>query len=350
MAFSLTSFILGALLFGAASIIFAWTGPTQTAPNGNVSAPVNVGTTDQVKSAGLSVNSLAVFGNAILSGASRYLNFGTIAGSSGYGTRDNAGVMEYKHNGGAWTRISNLPNCVASGATLVWNGSAWTCSEPPPPPPPPPPPASITHTANNAQTGWTTTYTFSSVALGSADPARKIILGVCGGVSVAPPFSTVTIAGITATKVQDSLNSNARCGFFVADVPNGTSGNIVVNWTASIADTSIVVYRAIGLSSNNPYAVSNDNTVNGSNDMSASLDIPTGGVGIGLALWDGASGTITSAWTNLTEDADRAHGNNNTTTSASYTTAGTLTRTVHATGTLGPGGASSLALFASWSP
>ena len=47
----------------AASALSAWTGPTATAPAGNVAAPINVGTTDQVKNAGLSVNALTVFGS-----------------------------------------------------------------------------------------------------------------------------------------------------------------------------------------------------------------------------------------------------------------------------------------------
>jgi len=120
----LTTFLIGAIIFGFASILFAWTGPTQTAPNGNVSAPVNVGAVDQVKNAGLSLNSLAVFGNTILSGVSRYLNFGTIAGSSGYGIRDNAGVMEFKHSGGSWTSI--VSNTVQGGMTTGYVTSTST--------------------------------------------------------------------------------------------------------------------------------------------------------------------------------------------------------------------------------
>jgi len=55
--------VVGFIVLGAAGIVLAWTGPTQTAPNGNVAAPINVGTTDQVKNAGLGINSLAVYGN-----------------------------------------------------------------------------------------------------------------------------------------------------------------------------------------------------------------------------------------------------------------------------------------------
>lgn len=58
----LALFILFAGLL-AASALFAWTGPTATAPGNNVATPINVGTTDQVKNAGLSLNALTVFGS-----------------------------------------------------------------------------------------------------------------------------------------------------------------------------------------------------------------------------------------------------------------------------------------------
>ncbi|MCR4325818.1 MAG: shufflon system plasmid conjugative transfer pilus tip adhesin PilV [Patescibacteria group bacterium] len=95
----------------------AWTGPTASPPNGNVDAPINVGSTDQVKDASLGLNGLAVFGNAILSGLSRYLNFGSIAGSSGYGFRDSGGTIQFKNSGGTWEPLGS-----ASG------GSQWTTS------------------------------------------------------------------------------------------------------------------------------------------------------------------------------------------------------------------------------
>lgn len=97
--------LIGAVFSSA--VAFAWTGPTQTAPNGNVSAPLNIGTTDQIKNGPLGVNSLAVFGNAIISTVSGYLNFSTTAGASGYGIRDNAGAMEFKDEGGVWAGIIN---------------------------------------------------------------------------------------------------------------------------------------------------------------------------------------------------------------------------------------------------
>jgi hypothetical protein len=66
----LTTAIVGGIV-GAmftSLIVYAWTGPTQAAPAGNVAAPVNVGPSDQVKNAGLSLNALTVFGNGVLTG------------------------------------------------------------------------------------------------------------------------------------------------------------------------------------------------------------------------------------------------------------------------------------------
>jgi hypothetical protein len=51
-----------------ASYVFAWTAPTQPPPNGNVPAPINVGSAAQVKDGGLGVNAISVFGNGYVQG------------------------------------------------------------------------------------------------------------------------------------------------------------------------------------------------------------------------------------------------------------------------------------------
>ncbi|OGG58159.1 hypothetical protein A2853_01430 [Candidatus Kaiserbacteria bacterium RIFCSPHIGHO2_01_FULL_55_17] len=93
----------------AISVVFAWVGPTQPPPGGNVAAPINVGTINQVKNGGIGVNALAVFGNTILAnpGSATYLNFSGTSGSGGMGIRNNNGTMEYKNSGGAWTPFSS---------------------------------------------------------------------------------------------------------------------------------------------------------------------------------------------------------------------------------------------------
>jgi hypothetical protein len=99
--------MLALALLLLASTALSWTGPSQAPTGGNVAAPVNVGTTAQTKNGTLGVNGLAVFGNALLSGASRYLNWGTTAGDTGYGLRDNAGTIEFKNSGGTWSPIGS---------------------------------------------------------------------------------------------------------------------------------------------------------------------------------------------------------------------------------------------------
>lgn len=45
--------------------------------------------------------------NVLIIGQNHYLNFGTFSGSSGYGFRDNSGIMEFKNSGGVWTAIGS---------------------------------------------------------------------------------------------------------------------------------------------------------------------------------------------------------------------------------------------------
>jgi|GEM_PF-4550535 len=49
-----------------ASGLDAWVGPTNTPPQGNVAAPINVGTTSQIKDGTIGVEGLAVFGTAYI--------------------------------------------------------------------------------------------------------------------------------------------------------------------------------------------------------------------------------------------------------------------------------------------
>jgi hypothetical protein len=64
--FAATFLVFTGVLFS--TTMFAWTGPSTTAPGGNVSAPVNVGATSQVKSGGLWVGSLGVSGGTEFDG------------------------------------------------------------------------------------------------------------------------------------------------------------------------------------------------------------------------------------------------------------------------------------------
>jgi|SRR3989344_2745054 len=124
------TFAVGAIF--SSVVAFAWTGPTQPAPNGNVAAPVNVGTTDQIKNGTLGVNALAVFGDAILNATNAYLNFGDVTGSGGYGIRDNAGTMQFKNSGDtSWSSIATIVTNTVTTAiqNFFASGSSNTVSQ-----------------------------------------------------------------------------------------------------------------------------------------------------------------------------------------------------------------------------
>lgn len=65
-----TSLILaGVIIAGAGTAVFAWTGPTGTAPASNASAPLNVSTASQVKNGNLSVNVFTATQNSLFYGS-----------------------------------------------------------------------------------------------------------------------------------------------------------------------------------------------------------------------------------------------------------------------------------------
>jgi hypothetical protein len=53
---------------------------------------------------------LDVYGDLVLSGVDRYLNFNTATGSDGYGIRDYNGKMQFKHSNGTWADIYGKVN------------------------------------------------------------------------------------------------------------------------------------------------------------------------------------------------------------------------------------------------
>ena len=77
------------LAFGISYVSAAWVGPTATAPDNNVAAPINIGSVDQIKSAGLGVDTLAVFGQGSFDGE-------VILGSTGAACdADLEGALQY---------------------------------------------------------------------------------------------------------------------------------------------------------------------------------------------------------------------------------------------------------------
>lgn len=60
--------------------------------------------------------------------ASGYINFGATAGTGGYGLRDNAGTMQFKDSGGAWTNITAASSGAPIDATYITQTANATLS------------------------------------------------------------------------------------------------------------------------------------------------------------------------------------------------------------------------------
>ena len=129
----------------AASALSAWTGPTAPAPGGNVKAPVNVGTTDQVKDAGLSLNSLLVVGNAVLYNTGvRNLKLGVNVASPVVSI-ETSGTIKIGYGGEVCQAVTEgaLRYNKTDKVMEFCNGNKWCaihsgCTPPAPPAPPAP--------------------------------------------------------------------------------------------------------------------------------------------------------------------------------------------------------------------
>jgi len=117
--------VYAVILIAALSVNYIqadWSAPPNDPPTGNVDAPVNIGTTDQVKDAGLTVNALAVFGAQYIQDS---LSIGseTVSSDLLLDVEGKIGATQYCDQDGN--------NCGsmgggAGGSTydLLWNGNA----------------------------------------------------------------------------------------------------------------------------------------------------------------------------------------------------------------------------------
>jgi hypothetical protein len=143
-----------------------------------------------------------------------------------------------------------------------------------------------------------------AVDLGAVTANRCIIVGAgainsAGGTTLT--ISSSTIAGVTATTqqlVNDGTASTGMAAIISALVPTGTSGNVVINLSASAARIGIGVWAGYSLSSCNKVL-----GVSSTADPAAlSINTVQGDVIVGMVFTN--TGTTTT-WAGLTEDFDR---------------------------------------------
>jgi hypothetical protein len=146
--------------------------------------------------------------------------------------------------------------------------------------------------------GTGTTFTFTGRSFGAAPTGSDVryIVAQIGVVRGGPnTFGTVTIGGVTATQIDTTYSAtNIIVGMFIAAVPTGTTGDVVVNVGSSSLCCSVALARMINPTSLTPADTAND-TVSA---VALTLDIPTGGKAIAFTQ---ASDGVAMTWSNATE-------------------------------------------------
>jgi len=161
--------------------------------------------------------------------------------------------------------------------------------------------------------------TFTSHALGEAHPDRTIIVGVASRDSAADfNHTSMTIGGISATEISDSANvsSNVQSAIYIARVPSGSTGNIVVNLSEAITSVNVCVWAAYDIASLT--AVAQTSVFDTDSGVIGSLSINTtaNGIVVGVCSMDTNTPANWALWTaGLDEMADAQN------TEGSYTAA-----------------------------
>lgn len=150
-----------------------------------------------------------------------------------------------------------------------------------------------------------TTYTHSSLDIGTASAGRYVIVGIWQTNSTAArTASSVTIGGVTATFLDRSQIATGATRFgtkeyWIANVPTGTTGNVVVTWSGACQRSSVDVWAVYNLKSTT-LADSQADTTN-LTTSTVTISIPSGGFALAFAT---GNSSPTYTWSSASERSD----------------------------------------------
>lgn len=143
-------------------------------------------------------------------------------------------------------------------------------------------------------------FTFSGASIGPAQANRRVYVGVAWRSAAGSPrtLSSLTVAGNATTiaaQVNGAVNSSGAALASLA-LASGTTGDIVVTLSGPALRCAIGVFVSYGHATTaTDTATANEGVTN-----DVSVDVPLGGIIIGMAY----NGTATATWTGLTEYFD----------------------------------------------
>lgn len=155
----------------------------------------------------------------------------------------------------------------------------------------------LTYRTHAESSSALTTYTFAAQAIGTASADRHVIVGICGTAGTRT-VSSVTIGGVTASHVVTQQNGASTASIYFANVPSGTTADVVVTWSAGQNSCGIGVWTATALSSSTAHDTAGalNNTGSTSTDLNLDLDTLADGVMVVIGLHLNAPGTGSVTW------------------------------------------------------
>jgi hypothetical protein len=194
--------------------------------------------------------------------------------------------------------------------------------------------------ANSESTADTNTYTFTDVAIGTADASR--IVAAMFSHRASGTIGSVTIGGVGATLIKAQTAGTSAAYIYAAAVPTGTTATVIITMSAGSSSRCglglVSIYDASGVAAS-------DSDSSTAEPASVTLTVPTNGVVIGY-VW--ANSATTYTWTGLTERFDTAVESTLIHSGASieYAVGGDLAISADAAGTP----TDQCAVFAAWGP
>lgn len=177
----------------------------------------------------------------------------------------------------------------------------------------------LSATASGEDTGNLSSYTFSGVAIGTAAATRRVVVCLALDGAGGRTVSAVTVGGVSASQVDTAANTNLLCDMWVATVPTGTTGDIVVTVTGG--QVTRCMYAVYALYN----TLSATASFNGDDITSAySISATIGDNSATIAMF-GNRGSASATWTNASEDYDAVSAESGTMLSTASRTDATAT-------------------------
>ncbi len=144
-----------------------------------------------------------------------------------------------------------------------------------------------------------TSYTFSSVDIGTASSDR-LIIAIVHVVAVGGTITNLTIAGVSAARQIINTNANIKVAIYTALVPTGTTGTISVTTDVAATNITISTYTLKNYNSSAP-----ENVATATGTPTATINLTFGSNGAVVAGSISGSASTTTSWSSpLVENYD----------------------------------------------